>query len=77
MHTLLFFVLVYLVVFAGYLSAYTFTDSHGRQFEGAVLAVDPGTVTVRRFSDNSRFSLSRTVFSEADQRYFEAWTPTL
>jgi hypothetical protein len=77
MRTLLFFVLVYLVVFAGYLSAYTFTDSQGRQFDGEMLAVDPGTVTVRRFSDNSRFSLARTVFSEADQRYFEAWTPTL
>lgn len=54
-------------------NAYTFTDTNGRQFEGELLAVEAGQVTVRRSVDNITFQVNRSVFSEGDQAYFEQW----
>jgi hypothetical protein len=55
-------------------SAYTFTDVEGRQFEGSVIAVDRGDVSIRRGSDGSVFRVSKARFCQADQVYFEQWS---
>ncbi|MGZ0654442.1 hypothetical protein ACWPKS_02440 [Coraliomargarita sp. W4R72] len=64
---------LFLLFFAGIVQAYTFTSSDGSQFDGEVLFVDSTEVEVRRSSDDVKFRVPKSRFSEADQHYFESW----
>lgn len=57
-----------------WLSAYTFTDQQGRQFEGEVVTVRGLEVEVRRYSDGMSFKLPQVRFCESDQAYFTTWS---
>lgn len=52
---------------------YTFTSSDGAHFDGELLFVDRSSVTILRSGDDQRFTLPKSRFAEADQRYFEKW----
>ena len=56
--------------------AYTFTSSEGAKFDGSLLRVRSNSVTVKRTSDNTEFTLNKSRFSLKDQHYFEAWAET-
>ena len=56
-------------------TAYTFTDTTGRQFEGEILSLTESTVTVKRAADGRTFTVERNRFSSRDQAYFESWRP--
>lgn len=55
------------------LSAYTFTDTKGRQFDGEVLAVQGEMVTVLRHKDHVIFELNQSIFVKVDRAYVQGW----
>ena len=68
--------IVFLLLFLTHSSignAYTFTSSEGAKFDGIVLEVQTDSVTVKRASDNTEFTLKKSRFSADDQQYFETW----
>jgi len=56
------------------LSAYTFTDTKGRQFEGDVIGLQDDTVTVLRHKDQVMFELNASIFVAVDQAYLKGWS---
>lgn len=66
--------LSFLLLFISSSAAYTFTSAEGAQFDGEILFVDQNTVEIRRISDNVKFTVSKSRFSQQDQLYFEKWS---
>jgi len=53
--------------------SYTFTSNEGTTFEGEILRVESGSVTVKRDLDKEEFTIPQSLFSEKDQAYFKKW----
>ena len=51
----------------------TWTDKDGRQFDGKLESLDTNNVSIRRETDNKRFTIDRAILSDQDQQYLEEY----